>query len=1148
AAEAVDPEQRRAAGFWAGSRRQGAEAARAGDAPRALALARQALALARDNLGPDHRATLISLGDLAAAERAAGNVAGADGLYREAIARSGAVLGPGHPDTLALYPPLAALLREQLRLGEAAALLEQGAAAAAQALGPTHPQTLSLAFALAGARLDLGRPALARDGLAPLCEAIAADYGAAHEQYAHCLSLEARTRRQQGAFAAAAALLDRARAIEALALPADAPAALATRLEAGEVARRLAQTDAARALFEGVAKAGQGAAEGLALSARADLAELDAAAGEAGAEAEARAVLAARIARDGADAPDSLAARSTLAQVLRQLGRLTEAEAEFARVWQGYRDRLGEGHPATLVAADNLGELLEQEGLYDRAEPVLRAGLDGARAVFGALHPTTLTALNNLALLHEGQGLFDKAEPLERAAASGFAETLGPAHPDSLAALNNLAYLLMLKGAPAEAAPLFDRVHQGWAQTLGPQARDTLKALNNRGRARLAQGDVAAAEPLLRAALTLRRASLGERHPDTLRSMHDLAAARRAAGKPAEAAALLRQTLAGDEAVLGPLHPYTFETLASLAGAEEALGALEAAHATRRLAFQRRTAFLDRMLPVTGEAAREGYLRLQAPEYSAYVALLTRLDPAEGGRELAEVGLARKGLLLQVASETAQIARLARDPALDRIAAALAAARKDLAARTLAGPAPDQDAAAHAAALAAIAERISALQGELGRASQRLRRTIAPATLDELVAALPDQAALVDYVAYTDPAGGRALAAAVLRKEASGPVFTLVRLGDAAAIDRAVARYRAAIQDEEAELDDQLDAGQAVARLVWTPLAAALGGRGRVYLVPDGQLNLLPFAALVGEDRHYLVERVDLRLLTSSRDLLMRPLPLATGPVVIDAGPDYNAATQPAPEAAAEAAAAGRAARPVEAGLRGAAGLRGLHFDPLPGAAREGAVIERTVEAEGRPTRVRSGAEAEEASLRGLDSPPELLHIATHGFFLKPDDGLRQRLLKAQRSGEFEPPPPGDDPLLRSGLAFAGINANARRLGEIDTDNDGVLTALEVLGLDLSGTRLAILSACETGLGEVHEGEGVYGLRRAFQEAGAQAVVSSLWQVSDAGTQTLMAALYKRLLAGQPPAEALRAAQLEMLRTPEWSAPYVWSAFMMVGG
>jgi CHAT domain-containing protein len=144
-------------------------------------------------------------------------------------------------------------------------------------------------------------------------------------------------------------------------------------------------------------------------------------------------------------------------------------------------------------------------------------------------------------------------------------------------------------------------------------------------------------------------------------------------------------------------------------------------------------------------------------------------------------------------------------------------------------------------------------------------------------------------------------------------------------------------------------------------------------------------------------------------------------------------------------------------------------------------------------------------------------------------------------------PPPGDNPLLRAGLAFAGINKNAQFLGDIDTRNDGVLTALEVLDLKLSGTKLVVLSACETGLGEIHEGEGVYGLRRAFQEAGVSEVVNSLWEVSDAGTQALMIEFYQRILTGMPARQALRESQLALKASPLWGQPYIWSAFMMVG-
>ena len=108
-------------------------------------------------------------------------------------------------------------------------------------------------------------------------------------------------------------------------------------------------------------------------------------------------------------------------------------------------------------------------------------------------------------------------------------------------------------------------------------------------------------------------------------------------------------------------------------------------------------------------------------------------------------------------------------------------------------------------------------------------------------------------------------------------------------------------------------------------------------------------------------------------------------------------------------------------------------------------------------------------------------------------------------------PPPGDNPLLRAGLAFAGINSNAPFLGELDTNNDGVLTAMEVLALNLSGTQLVVLSACETGVGEIHAGEGVYGLRRSFQEAGVKSVVNSLWPVSDEGTRRLMTEFYTQM-------------------------------------
>ncbi len=138
-----------------------------------------------------------------------------------------------------------------------------------------------------------------------------------------------------------------------------------------------------------------------------------------------------------------------------------------------------------------------------------------------------------------------------------------------------------------------------------------------------------------------------------------------------------------------------------------------------------------------------------------------------------------------------------------------------------------------------------------------------------------------------------------------------------------------------------------------------------------------------------------------------------------------------------------------------------------------------------------------------------------------------------------------EDPLPRSRIALAG--ANQRRSG----DEDGILTALEASGLDLWGTRVVVLSACQTGVGEARNGQGVFGLCRALVLAGAETLVMSLWDVDDDATRDLMVAWYTRIGAGEPRGAALRAVQLEMLRGQrgggQWRHPALWAAFVTVG-
>jgi CHAT domain-containing protein len=231
--------------------------------------------------------------------------------------------------------------------------------------------------------------------------------------------------------------------------------------------------------------------------------------------------------------------------------------------------------------------------------------------------------------------------------------------------------------------------------------------------------------------------------------------------------------------------------------------------------------------------------------------------------------------------------------------------------------------------------------------------------------------------------------------------------------------------------------------------------------------------------------------------------------------------------------------------------LAKLQFDPLPGTAEEAKAIAPMLPG----VKLFTGERATENAIKQLQSP-KILHIATHGFFLKnlplvapPAFGVSAPLQVSpsrgveSRSGILPASPAGntENPLLRSGIALAGFNP--RQSGS----EDGVLTALEAAGLNLSGTKLVVLSACETGLGDATNGEGVYGLRRALAIAGTESQLISLWKVDDEGTKDLMVSYYRRLMAKVDRSEALRQTQLEMLQNQNYQHPYYWAAFIPSG-
>lgn len=419
------------------------------------------------------------------------------------------------------------------------------------------------------------------------------------------------------------------------------------------------------------------------------------------------------------------------------------------------------------------------------------------------------------------------------------------------------------------------------------------------------------------------------------------------------------------------------------------------------------------------------------------------------------------------------------------------------------------------ALFAKLVQEIEELEIKLSEASRKSQMAV---SLETLQAALPAAAALVEYIRFTPPAevAGRPVEDRYLAYLlTSTGTIEWFDLGSAATIDKAIKEFLPTLQDtRNAVRERQL--AQQLGRLLVKPLRPKLGSVRHVLLAPDGLLNLVPFAALLDERGRELVRAYQFNYLTSGRDLLrLQNKQQSSADVLVFGAPDYDNTGALVVSAPARDERAGQLSRSLAAGGR---------FEPLPSAPAEAEAVKNQFP----QAQLLLGPAATESAIKQVRRPA-ILHLVTHGVYW---------------SGPTPERTQPENPLLRSWLALAG--ANLRKSGP-NAEEDGILTAYEAAALDLWGTKLVVLSACETGLGEIKNGEGVYGLRRALVLAGAETQVTSLWKVDDRVTRRLMSQYYAKLRAGAGRIEALRQVQLEMLKTQANRHPFYWAGFIGLG-
>lgn len=804
-----------------------------------------------------------------------------------------------------------------------------------------------------------------------------------------------------------------------------------------------------------------------------------------------------------------------LAELYREMGRFDAARPLAARAVALAEEASGPDSADVASYLLNEGNLLRTMGDLAGAKVRYERALAAFEAALGPEHQFVATALTNVAGLAADLGDRAAARPmLERAVA--IYEAVLPADHEFVAnAHNNVGAFLLGDGEAEAAVPHLLRAAEIWERALGPGHPSTLVCWQNLAQALFGLGRPVDAANLLGAAADRAEQRLGKQHHAAAQVRTQHAEAVSNAGDQATAAALYAAAVPRLERALGPEHPSLARTLTDLARVQRLLGKEKEARALVQRVDGIVQATVLPLLDATSE--RERLRLLQGLRHHADLALsiLDRPDDAAATWSLVR---SWKGAVLGSLRAQRAVARGSTDPALQEAAAELTVVRQGLAEVVFGATGTDRS-----AEVATLTARKEELERTLARAGGDRPEV----STEALCATLDANEALVDFVRYTRRGaavtdGGQrreadpipSYAAFVLRGgDCAAP--TRLELGPAEPIDVAVRAWR-----RSATAGRSLDKrGGELARLLWEPLAPLLGERDHVLLVPDGALSSLPFGALPTGDG-FLVEQLTITYLGTTADLLA-PTPRSGRGALVVGGVDYGAATPVATDALA-----------TRSPPRG-----GLPLSFLPGTAAEAEEVAATL---GPKTLHLAGAEASEARIRAALPGRRIAHIATHGFFAAPDadTGIAapgsEAVLRAA-------------PMLRTGLVLAGAASTSPRPG----GDDGLLTAEEVLGLDLAGLELVVLSACETGLGQVEGGEGVMGMRRAFSLAGAGTLVLSLWKVPDEPTRLLMADLYAALDEGASPAEALRAAQIARITAARdagaAAAPRDWAAFVASG-
>ena len=782
-------------------------------------------------------------------------------------------------------------------------------------------------------------------------------------------------------------------------------------------------------------------------------------------------------------------------------------------------------------------------GNYEDAVPYAEMSVVLRKAVFGENHPDYAKSLNNLGVLYDVMGDYLKAEQFYLESLKIRKSVLGENHPDYAASLNNLGVLYRTSGDYSEAEQFLLESLRIRKSVLGENHPDYATSLNNLGVLYRTLGNYSKAEPYFQEALRIRKSVFGENHPDYAASLNSLGVLYHIMGDYLKAEQFYLESLKIRKSVFGENHPDYAASLNNLGVLYEEMGD----YAKEEKPFmQSWLVYKDNFIQSTSfmsEQQRNSYWHTIQSNFSySYPLFVYRYSKTKPSISTFayENELFAKGLLL---SSSNAIKRSIIDSGdTDLISRWNELTTKKQQIMTLEAKEPQS------AYLAQLKEEAEQLEKEIIRSSAAYRENMRQwnITWDSVRADLKPNQVAIEYMRAPLNKDSTVYCALLLRDTCSYPI--MIPLFE----EKEVATLLSTSTEDTAQINSTYiynEKGKLLSQHIWNKVKAYIKEGEDIYFSPTGILHQIAIENLPYDENHTMGEIYNIQRLSSTRDLVLHKQSISPTSAALFGGINYDATPEDLYTNRVKPIEDEEDKQPDNTLI--AYNTKRDSKGPLPGTKIEVREIDKVLtEANVHVQRDTAEIATEEAFMALSGKHKHIIHLATHGFYWQDSTAQNEKYF-TQRAITMDNTnvPMSIDPLERCGLLFAGANTalkgKGKRLEEYGVQ-DGVLTAKEISTMDLRDAELVVLSACETGLGDI-TGDGVFGLQRAFKMAGAKTIIMSLWKVDDNATQLLMSEFYKNWVTSKgklSKREAFRKAQ-NAVRS-RYNNPVDWAGFIIL--